>query len=151
MSSVQLGNFDILRFPAGLCDIVAPAPVSLTAAQVKALFTTPIALVAAPGAGKIVIPIGIAFGSTFATTAYAGSNNLEFRYTNGSGAKVTADIAAATLNFSSGTKYSSVAGVTTELTPVANAAIVVCVPVANPTLGDSPIKFSVLYRVLTLP
>lgn len=150
MSSVQVANVDVLRFPSG-GDVVLAAPVTLTAAQVKALFTTPITLVASPGSGRVTIVEGITFGSTFVSAAYAGANALEFRYTNASGAKVTADIPSATLNFSSGTKYSHVAGVTTELIAVANAVIVVCIPTANPTLGDSPVKFSVRYRVLTLP
>ena len=124
---------------------------TLSAAQVKALFATPITLVAAPGAGKINIVDRITFASTFNTTAYAGANNLEFRYTGAAGAKVTADMAAATLNFGAGTKYSTVAGVVTELVPVANDIIIVTVPVANPTLGDSTVKFRCDYRVFALP
>ena len=125
--------------------------VSLTAAEVKALFTTPITLVAAPGSGKVTIVDRITFASTFNTAAYAGANALEFRYTNASGNKVTADIPSATLNFASGTKYSTVAGVTTELIASANAAIVVCVPTANPTTGDSVVTLTVKYTVETLP
>jgi hypothetical protein len=149
MSGV-VGNFDAISL-GNLDAQLSIVPTTVSAVQTKALFTTPIAIVPAPGVGKIAIAIGIMFGSTFVSAAYAGANNLEFRYTNGSGAKVSADIAYATLNFASGTKYAHVAGVTTELTAVANAAIVVCVPSANPTLGDSPIKFSVIYRVMTLP
>ena len=133
------------------CTTVGSVKVTLTALQVKALHTTPITLVSAPGSGKVVIVDDIVFGATFVSAAYTGSNNLEFRYTDGSGTKVTADIAAATLNFSTGTKYGSVTGVTTELTALANAAVVVAVPVANPAAGDSPINFSVFYRVVTLP
>jgi hypothetical protein len=124
---------------------------TISAAQVKALFTTPIDLVVAPGAGKINVVDRITFASTFNTTAYAGANNLEFRYTNAAGAKVTADMAAATLNFAAGVKYSTVAGVVTELLPVVNSKIVVCVPVANPTLGDSIVKIRTDYKVFTLP
>ena len=118
---------------------------TLTALQVKALHTTPITLVAAPASGGAIVVSRIVFKSTFVTAAYTGANALEFRYTNASGAKVTADIAAATLNFASGTRYASVAGVTAELQPVDNAAIVVCVPVANPAVGDSPVSFAVEY------
>lgn len=124
---------------------------SLTATQVKALFTTPITLVAAPGAGKVTLVDRITFASTFGSAAYTGANALEFRYTNASGAKVTADIAAATLNFASGTRYATVAGVTAELQAVVNAALVVCVPTANPGAGDSAVKFNVQYTVETLP
>jgi hypothetical protein len=125
--------------------------VTLTPTQVKALFTTPIVLITAPGAGVIITVDRIVFASTFVAAAYTGANALEFRYTDASGAKVTADIAAATLNFASGTQYSTVAGVTTEFVPVANAAIVVCVPIANPAVGDSPVVITVEYNERTTP
>ena len=123
----------------------------LTAAEVKLLHTTPIALVAAGGSGVITVVQSIVFASTFVSAAYTGANNLEFRYTNGAGAKVTADIAAAILNFASGTQYNSVAGVTTALVPVANAAVVVCVPVADPGAGDSPVTFTCVYYQTKTP
>lgn len=123
------------------------ASVTLTAAQVKALHTTPIILARAPGAGKVITVERIVFVSAFVSAAYTGANNLEFRYTDGSGAKATADIGFATLNFASGTQFSTVAGVVAELVPVANAAIVVCVPVANPAAGDSPVTIIVEYNI----
>lgn len=125
--------------------------VTLTAAQVKALNTTPIELVAAPGANSAILVNRILFYSVFITPAYTGSNNLEFRYTDASGAKVTADIAAATLNFASGTKYSFVNGIDTELVPVANSPIVVRVPTANPGAGNSIVKFIVWYEIVAAP
>lgn len=124
---------------------------ALTAAEVKALFTTPLTIVAAPGSGKVTLVDRITFASTFNTAAYAGANALEFRYTNASGAKVTADIPSATLNFTSGTKISTVAGVTTELLAVVNAAIIVDVPVANPTAGDSLVSLFIIYHVIAMP
>ncbi len=123
----------------------------LTPAEVKALHTTPISLVVSQGTGTIINVHRISFASTFLTTAYAGANNLEFRYTGASGAKVTADIASATLNFTTGTKYALVAGVTTELTQVAASPIVVVVPVADPTAGLSTVTFYIEYSVLVAP
>jgi hypothetical protein len=147
----RVANADRFQVGSGRLTELLQVSVTLTAAQVKALFTTPIALVAALGSGVVCLVHRISMGSTFVSAAYAGANALEFRYTDGAGTKVTADIAAATLNFASGTKRVTVAGVTTELAPVANAAIVVCVPTANPTVGDSPITFVVEYVALTLP
>ncbi len=147
----RVANADRYQVGSGRLAELLQVSVTLTAAQVKALFTTPISLVAALGGGVVGLVHRISFGSTFVSVAYAGANALEFRYTDASGAKVTADIAAATLNFASGTKRATVAGVTTELAPVANAAIVVCVPTANPTAGDSPITFIVQYMGVTIP
>jgi hypothetical protein len=121
----------------------------LTAAQIKALYTTPLALVSAPGAGKIISVLNIVVKYVFGTTAFTGSNNLEFRYTSSNGAKVTADVDAALLLAASGTNYRSVAGVVTELTPVANAPIVVNVPTANPAQGLGTASITVYYRTLT--
>jgi hypothetical protein len=125
--------------------------VTIAAANVKLLHSTPYTLVASQGSGTIINVHRISFASTFVSVAYTGANNLEFRYTGASGAKVVADIAAATLNFASGTKYALVAGVTTELTQVANSPIVVVVPTADPGAGDSIINFYVEYTVLTAP
>lgn len=122
---------------------------TLTAAQVKALFTTPITLITAPGSGIAIVVNRITFTATYVSATYAGSNALEFRYTDASGSKVTADIAASTLNFSSGTKFSTVAGVVTELIPIANAALVVRIPTANPTVGDSPVSLTIDYSLVT--
>lgn len=121
----------------------------LSAAQVNALFTTFQPLVTAKGAGTFIRILSISFKSVFNTTAYVSVNNLEFRYTNASGVKVSADIAAATLAYTSGTRYATVGGVITEIQPADNAAVVVCVPIADPTLGDSPVTFTIDYEVVT--
>lgn len=127
------------------------AAVSISAATLKAAFTTPVELVAAPGAGKVVIVDEVLLKMTFLTTAFAGANNLEVRYTDGSGAKATADFdKTAFLNIASGTAYQLSKGVVTALIPVANAAIVAAVPTANPTAGLGSISGFVRYHTVTL-
>ncbi len=127
------------------------AAVSLTSAQIKALNATPIALVAAPGAGKLIIVDEVLLKMSFLTAAYTGSNNLEIRYTDGSGAKATADFdKTAFLNIASGTAYQVSKGVVTALIPVANAAIVAVVPTADPAAGSGTISGFVRYHTVTL-
>lgn len=126
------------------------ATVTLTAAQVKALNTTPIALVAAPGAGNTIVVDRIFGKSVGDTAAFTGANALEFRYTNGSGTKVSADMPAAFINAANGTtERRTVAGIEAVLTPVANAAIVAFVPTANPggATAAGSITLTVVYRV----
>lgn len=62
---------------------------SLTNAQIKALRATPITLVAAPGAGKFILPIAcfveLVYGGTNAFTG-AANDNLSLKWKDGSGA-----------------------------------------------------------------
>jgi hypothetical protein len=124
------------------------ASVALTAAQTKLLHTTPITLVAAPASGKVLVVESIIAKNVFGTQAYAGGNALEFRYTDGSGVKVSGDIAAAFINLAAATRI-DVAIPAAMAIAVSAAPIVVAVPVADPTAGDGIITITVLYRVVT--
>lgn len=130
-------------------DVARTASVTVATGAVLTLNSTPVELVAAPGAGKVILIEEITCKLVFNSAAYTGSNPLEIRYTNGSGAKVSADLSSAFLNSSSGTNYATVKSVVTQLTPVANAAVVVSVPSANPGAGNSPLVFKVKYRIVT--
>lgn len=140
------GDQDLLSRPDV---VIRRRATTLTAAQVKALNTTPQSLVPAPGTGKANVVLQIFAKNTFLTTAFAGSNNLEFRYTSSNGAKVSADIDAAFM-LATATAYRSVTGVTTELTPVVNAPIVIDVPTADPTQGLGSLTVQVFYRTITV-
>lgn len=99
--------------------------VALTAAQIIALSSTPVVLIAAPGSGRCTIVDNITFKMVTTATAFTGGTALEFRYTNGSGTKVTADIAAAVVQAGAGTSFTNVKGIEASLTGTANAAIVI--------------------------
>lgn len=145
-SNLTTGTLPTLRLSA---DVARTVSVTVPTASVLTLNTTPYTLISAPGAGNIILIDEITCKLVFNSVAYTGSNNLEFRYTNGSGAKVTADLASSFLNSSSGTNYATVKSIVTALTPVANAAIVVFVPTANPGAGNSDLVFSIKYRIVT--
>lgn len=132
--------------------------VTLSSTQILALHTTPVTLIASIGTGStntninsLIIVEGITAKIYAGGTAYTGANNLEFRYTDASGAKVTADIANTFINTTANTQaYAHVAGVVTALTPVASSPIVVCVPTANPAAGTGKIVLWIKYRVVSL-
>lgn len=130
-----------------------PVDVSTTkliATQIQLLHTTPVILVPAQGAHTVTIVTSVVAKIKYMGTAYTGGNNLEFRYTNASGIKVTADLANTFINSTSDT-YAAVSGITTAFTPVLNSPITVSVPTANPAAGNSTITFVVTYYVTTLP
>lgn len=109
---------------------------TLTPAQVLLLHTTPIQLVPQPGIRSVVIVDGITARIVYSGHAYSGANNLEFRYTNGSGTKVTADIPSTFID-STSSAYAHAPIVTAEFAPIEggssnNGRIVVCVPSADP-------------------
>lgn len=131
-------------------DLVHSASVTLSSANILALSATPISLVAAPGAGKIIIVEGILFKMIRTGTAYANGGALEFRYTDGSGAKVSADVAAAVVTTGgAGTAYAHVGGIEASLTPVADAAIIVTNATAPFITGTGTATVSVKYRIVT--
>lgn len=127
----------------------ASIAVSLSSANILALNATPITLIAAPGAGKAIVVRGIAVKMVTTATQYANGGALEFRYTNASGAKVSADVAAAVVTATAGTSYTSVAGVTTSLTNVANSAIVVDNATAPFITGTGTAVVTLTYDIVT--
>lgn len=133
----------------------------LSSAQILGLHSnTPISLVAPPGTPgsgvnmltTMLIVEGITAKIYAGSVAYTGANNLEFRYTDASGAKVTADIPNTFINtVANTTAIAHVAGITTQFTPVSSSPIVVCVPTADPGgAGNGKIIISVKYRRITL-
>lgn len=128
------------------------ATVTLVEADIKALNATPFELVEAPTDGAIVVE-QIFAKSVGATAAYTGANALEFRYTNGSGTKVSADLPASLINAADGvTVLGSVSGVASALVPVAEAPIVAFVPVTDPggETAEGTIEITVVYRVYSV-
>lgn len=118
---------------------------TLSSAQILALHTTPINMIANV-ASKTILIDEIIFTMTFATGAYTGGNNVEFRYTNGAGTKVSSDVTAATLNISGGLQQERSLGLGTPF--FANAPVVAVVPVANPAAGGGSASVFIRYRLV---
>ena len=136
-------------FGATLIGSSTEVRVALSSAQILALNATPVTLVPAPGLLKVVIAESIALQMTTTATQYANGGALEFRYTNASGAKVSADIAAAVVTTTAGVSYTSVAGVTTSLTNVVNSPITISNATAPFITGTGTGVINVKFRVVT--
>lgn len=132
-------------------DIATGTTVTVTAAQVKALNATPKEIIAAPGAGKALILEDAELFLDYGSAAYAGiasNEDLQLRYTNGSGQLIATVEATGFLDLTADA-YRFVRP-TGEITPPANAAIVLCMSTGEVITGDSPIKVRPRYRTVTL-
>lgn len=128
---------------------------TITSAQLLALFATPQSIVPAPGAGLANILHRIALRKA-AGTAYAGvaaGEDLVAKYTDASGEQVSSHIE--TTGFLDQTtaqiRYARAVGAdaaVSDITPVANAAIVLHLLVGEITTGDTPLIVKVWYDII---
>jgi hypothetical protein len=127
------------------------ARVAVSSANILALNATPKVLVPAPGVGRIIVVSRITVKMVRTATAYANGGALEFRYTDASGAKVAADVAASVVTTGgAGTEYNTIGGVVSSLTPVANAAIVMDNATAAFITGTGTMVVEIDYMIKTL-
>lgn len=122
--------------------------VALTAANIIAMGTTPVALIAAPGAGKCIIVDNISFKMTTTATVFTGGGAVEFRYTDASGTKVSADIAAAVITAVAGTSFTNVRGIEASLTGTVNAPIVIRNATAAFAAGTGTAVVTIDYHIV---
>lgn len=132
----------------GVMGKVYEEEITLTTAEILALFTTPKELVEAPGANKVVQFMGAVGFLDFNTAAYTTRGILTVKYTNGSGTAVSDAVAAAALVQQADDCYEEFAKVSAEAELAANAALVLTCDTGNPVVGDSPIRVKIFYRIL---
>lgn len=128
------------------------AKVTLSSAQILALNTTPIQIIAAPGAGNMVIPVAFSFNAGAGTTAYTFTGTAGLYYGDPANTNLVdqnsffaaASDGPAILNRSN-------PGTINENPPdqFINQNLVAFADTSNPLLGDFPITVTVLYQVIT--
>jgi hypothetical protein len=131
---------------ADACTCVKTVKVSLSSAQILNSNTTPIQLIAAPGAGKIIVCESIIINSTFVTTPY--STNLDGLFTLGSGSVLSIsnmlDFSSNNIKQRRGTMGSE------NPSDVVNEALSYTTQTGDPTAGDGTIDLYITYQVITL-
>lgn len=124
------------------------AEVALTAAEMLALRATPKELVAAPGAGYVLEFVSALFIYDYTAAFTETDDNIEVKYTNGSGAVASTTLDATNLLDATSDQIRTLKPIVTDLTPVANAALVLH-NAGNGEWGGtgSPCRVKVAYRV----
>lgn len=128
---------------------VLSAQVTIATAAVLALNATPGQVVAAPGAGKALIPVMIQVYKP-AGTAYAGiaaGEDLAIRYENGSG-DILATLETTGFLDQASAQTRVILPVTTTLTPAANKALVAHLLTGEIITGTSDLLILVHYKVI---
>lgn len=131
------------------------ATVTLTAAEILALFTTAKQLVAAPGVNKAIEFVRATISCIYGTAVYTinGSTNLSIKYKDKTGADVSSTRATTGFIDQASNQFSMFQPLTAQLALDANAVnqpLCLALATANPTLGDGTFKVNVAYRVHTL-
>lgn len=125
--------------------------ITITTAQLLALFTTPISIVAAPAAGYAVVPVSAVLFLDYAGVAYdgiAGGEDLVFRYTDASGA--IAGTIEATGFLDASADAHRVVTFASLAVPTPAAALMLHMATGNIATGTSPLKLKLNYRRVKL-
>jgi hypothetical protein len=137
-------------------DVTATATVSLTAAQIAGMYATPVQLVAAPGAGKLIVIDSILWDIAFDTTQYTGGGVIAAQYGNapdGAGPAASGTLAAASLNAVAANAFLSNGGIAGALNVSKTASLNTAVYLSNATAafatGNSTATLYVRYHVVT--
>lgn len=128
------------------------AEVTISAAEMLALNATPKTLVAAPGAGKMLVFHGAVAILDYNSAAYAGiaaGEDLAVKYTNGSGAAASTTLETTGFLDQTSDQIRTHKAIATDLTPVANAALVLHLASGEITTGNSPLRYKVWYSVVS--
>ena len=129
--------------------------VTIANTAVRTLNATPVTIIPAPGVGKAIVDVSVQAKYVYATAAFdsvGGSDDLAFKYTDGSGAKVCGDIETTGWLDQTSAGWRLTGPVTTTMTPVANAAIVAQILTGEVygAAGDSPLVIRSQYRIVDL-
>jgi hypothetical protein len=137
------------RGDSGIECIQGTAKLTIATADVLHLNTTPIEIVAAPGAGYAIEVISASMKMVYVSATYATNTSLELitaGATNSQASTVIKNSASTIRRFADATTLASATA--TQL--VDNAALNVTVSSGDPTAGDSDITIYVTYRIITL-
>lgn len=126
-------------------NLIRPCNRVLTAVELAAIFTTPIELVADPGAGKIIVPVGnINVLMDYNSAAWSTYDYLYFGYSGGNNF-LQLDMAG----YNSTVDQHTICPIV-KTVGAANTKLVVFSPTNNWASGNSPIRILFNYQVIDI-
>ena len=126
------------------------AELSITSAQILALNSTPLTIVAAPGAGYYIEVISATSQMTFVAAAYAANTTIQL-INSGSTIAQLQDTAILLSTINKKTKFKDVTSAAAGETQILeNTALTIKALTGNPTTGDSAIKVIVTYKITAI-
>lgn len=128
--------------------LLQQSTVTITSAQIKNIFSVPVSIVAAQGAGTVIYPLSYTITMAYGTAVYAG--DITLRFFIGAGAVgVDSAILLQSQNYCSQRSAITNLGVG-GVNFLDNAPLTLTTATSNPTLGDSDIKVIATYYVINL-
>jgi hypothetical protein len=126
--------------------------VSLTAAQIIAMGTVPVNIIASPGTGRAIIVESIFVKITRTATAFTGGGVVHFYYTALTAEIMAQTIAAAQITGGAGEELVALAPVQTATGSVVTKEVGVEITNATAAFaaGTGTLKLFIVYRIVTL-
>ena len=131
---------------------------TITNAQMLAgIYATPVQLIPAPGANRVIVVTNATISIVYATTQYQNGGAVILQYDNtvhGAGTNTcTGTLAAASVNGATANNFILLVGTTQAWglnTALGNKGVFISCATGEFTNGDSPLKYSIQYRIASL-
>lgn len=147
LTSDASGNASWVSSSAGVIQSVTRL---ITSAELLQIHTTPIELIAAQGVGTVICPIQATVSLNYNTTPYAGDVSLRLFWNNNVTLLINIGLVLdKTANFYLQRSVQTTAS-WTGANLAENVNLAISTGLSNPTTGDSSVKVTILYTVITI-
>jgi hypothetical protein len=127
--------------------VIMVATVSLSAANIAAMYATPVECIANPGVGKVIVVDQITMSYTRVSASYTGGGSTRLAYSS------TPTLEAGTISsdvIKGGSSAIDIRDVVASVVGISNNSIVVTNSTAAFATGSGTIKLFIRYRIITL-
>jgi len=127
---------------------IQSATVTLSPSDILSMHSNPITLIPAQGANTFISVLSVVAFLDFNSVPYSVDPTYRVEYDNGSGIIQNSNALSYSADYLA-RNYTSTISTSGSIT-IINSAVRITTPTSNPTLGDSPLKVTILYTVINL-